>query len=253
MAADYGARVVRLDWPDDFAAARNVSLDQAAGDWIMWLDADNQISPQDVEVIREKLNREKKSIIWCIEVVVPQGERLMQKRVFPNRPDVRFAGKVHEQLIHPAGFRQVLTEVEIRHFWGYADPAEAREKGRRNLKLLEEMVAENPGDFYLCYQLGKTSLNLRRFEQAAEWLTRGLPESGRNIDQSGAGRPRLGAVVPSAGTVRANGGGRSGAGVFGGDTTRIRAGPFSFGAGSNIAGKISWPQPRGCPGFWNWA
>ncbi len=43
-----GARVVRRPWDDDFAAARNASLDLATGDWILFLDADERPTPQAV-------------------------------------------------------------------------------------------------------------------------------------------------------------------------------------------------------------
>jgi tetratricopeptide (TPR) repeat protein len=171
LAESYGARVQEIDWPGDFAAARNVSLAAATGDWIMWLDGDNSLTPQGVETLRVGLNEARDSIFWCTEVVVPQGERLIQKRVFPKRPDVFFQGRVHEQLIHPTSFKSVMTAVEIFH-WGYADKASAREKGIRNLRLLENMLLENGEDFYLHYQIGRTLYNLRDFVRALSWLNK---------------------------------------------------------------------------------
>ena len=44
IARRYGAKVVDFRWVDSFAAARTESLRHATGDWILWLDADeNQI------------------------------------------------------------------------------------------------------------------------------------------------------------------------------------------------------------------
>ena len=171
IARSYGARVVPIPWPDDFAAARNASIEAARGDWILWLDGDNRMPPQGVETLRQQLDHHRQSVFWCTEVVIPAGERLIQKRVFPRRPEVYFTGRVHEQLTHPPSFKSVLTTVEIFH-WGYQDRAGAREKGRRNLVLLERMARENPGDQYVSYQMGKTLLNLRQFEDASQWLAR---------------------------------------------------------------------------------
>ena len=182
MARSYGARVIEIEWPDDFAAARNVSIRAATGDWIMWLDGDNHVSPEGVRELRLSLEPGREAILWCTEVVVPDGERLIQKRVFPRRPEVYFEGRVHEQLVHPADYRSVLTPVEIEH-WGYADKAQARDKGRRNLRLLEEMAAGQPDDLYICYQMGRTLLNLRRFDEAASWLGRAAAVSnGRGLN-----------------------------------------------------------------------
>jgi hypothetical protein len=40
IATERRARVVEFPWCDDFAAARNESLRQATGRWVLWLDAD---------------------------------------------------------------------------------------------------------------------------------------------------------------------------------------------------------------------
>ncbi len=40
-----GARVLHQGWADDFAAARNVGLEAATGDWVLVLDADERPSP----------------------------------------------------------------------------------------------------------------------------------------------------------------------------------------------------------------
>jgi glycosyltransferase involved in cell wall biosynthesis len=43
LAAALGARVLHTPWQDDFAAARNVALEAACADWILTLDADQQL------------------------------------------------------------------------------------------------------------------------------------------------------------------------------------------------------------------
>ena len=46
IALGFGARVIDFAWIDDFAAARNVSLANATGDYVLWLDADDVIEPK---------------------------------------------------------------------------------------------------------------------------------------------------------------------------------------------------------------
>src|SRR5258708_23914593 len=43
LAESYGARVIGIPWQDDFAAARNASLRGVKSDWVLVLDADEQL------------------------------------------------------------------------------------------------------------------------------------------------------------------------------------------------------------------
>ena len=45
IAGQFRARVSAFPWCDDCAAARNHCLDQAEGDWILWIDADEVLLP----------------------------------------------------------------------------------------------------------------------------------------------------------------------------------------------------------------
>ena len=43
IAEGFGARVIRIPWNNDFAEARNRALAEAHGEWILSLDADEQL------------------------------------------------------------------------------------------------------------------------------------------------------------------------------------------------------------------
>src|SRR5947209_8459800 len=45
VAAALGAKVVQFPWNDDFAAGRNFAVGQATSDWILWLNADEELLP----------------------------------------------------------------------------------------------------------------------------------------------------------------------------------------------------------------
>ncbi|MDR1296026.1 MAG: glycosyltransferase [Deltaproteobacteria bacterium] len=196
LAAGYGARVLHIPWPNDFSAARNFGLERMTSDYVLWLDGDNSIAPADLGYLRGLLDGSE-TVLLATEVVVPQGDRLWQKRVFPNSPLCRFTGSVHEQLSHPADWPVRRTRAEVRH-WGYADGAEARQKGLRNLELLAAAPETAAGDFYHIYQLGRTLYNLRYLQEAARQLARAVRVGkksaldGRDDDEAGGDLDGLG-------------------------------------------------------------
>ena len=53
VATAAGARVERLDWPGDFAPARNSALTFLNGDWVLVLDADERLQPEVVPQLRQ--------------------------------------------------------------------------------------------------------------------------------------------------------------------------------------------------------
>ncbi len=51
IASRYTDRVFDFTWCDDFASARNFSYSKASCDHIMWLDADDRITPENIQSI----------------------------------------------------------------------------------------------------------------------------------------------------------------------------------------------------------
>ena len=59
IAEAFGARIFDFEWINDFSAARNYSLSQAQGDWILVMDADEVISGQDYAKLKKLLTKKK--------------------------------------------------------------------------------------------------------------------------------------------------------------------------------------------------
>ena len=175
IAASRGAAVIDFDFTRvDFASARNGGLACASGAWILVLDADETLHPQSVPLIRElaahgenagyyfeRSNRQAEAKDPIIDYVV---------RLFPNRPDYRYRGRVHETVdasILAGGGRLVRTAIRIDH--DFAPDVEARRQ--RNLLyigVLEEEIAADPADYSRLDFLAAEYHQLGMFEKAAE-------------------------------------------------------------------------------------
>ena len=157
IAESFGARVVHFPWNGSFADARNVSIDAATGDWIMYLDADEHTEPADAPQLRELLHRTWREGFYLVETNYTGGEGSgaamthMALRLWRNRPEYRFSGRVHEQKTHnmPTYLpeRWEHTGIRVRHYGYLNQRIRAREKSQRNIALLEQEAREQPSPF----------------------------------------------------------------------------------------------------------
>ena len=168
------AKVYHFPWYDDFSAARNESLYHATKDFILWLDADDELKREDHQRIRAHLRRHPGAAAY-LRVYLEGNEQAgqcLQLRIFPNHKGIRFEGRVHEQIYDSVVEKGILVHTcnaEVFHH-GYEAPGALVEKLRRNRKLLEEELACHPGDLNALYFSARTCLGLDELESAVAHL-----------------------------------------------------------------------------------
>jgi len=150
VARKYGAVLGHFTWCDDFAAARNHSLSLATGDWVLWLDADDLLSPEYHAQIRHLLTRGRdKSYFFLLDDQGYENVSCLQMRLFPNLPGVCFEMPIHEQVtpsLGRLGVAMVPTQVRVTHT-GYPTPEVVKAKKERYLRIMERWLEEHPGDY----------------------------------------------------------------------------------------------------------
>lgn len=173
IAKTFNARVSHFAWVDDFSAARNFSLDQTTGDWILVLDAD-EYAPVAGRNSHSALAHEidefikKEPAIGRLKIVSEfrqNGQILRSQsyvaRLFPR--GARFRGRIHEQVVSP--LPRVNLRAELSHD-GYL----TGQKSDRNVKLLLAELAHEPDNAYLAYQLAIEYTTLEQPQQALQYL-----------------------------------------------------------------------------------
>ncbi len=104
LAREAGADVVYRAWDNDFAAQRNFALQQAKGDWILYLDADERLTPALVRKVQQIKSGPLDAQYSFKRINHAFGHEFHHgafgpdrvKRLFP-RDTVEWVGKVHER------------------------------------------------------------------------------------------------------------------------------------------------------------
>ena len=190
LAERYGATIGHFPWRDDFAAARNASLELATGDWVLWLDADDYLLPEDGEKVRRAKALSTDQAFYCT-LVNEGGEktRFRQLKMFPNRPDIRFELPVHENVaaaLKRAGLPICGTDIEVRHS-RVADAAAVARKNHYNLELMNKWLADHPDDWETYFRVGHSLFVTGEREAAHSYFARILA---------------AGAAIPAGASVR---------------------------------------------------
>jgi len=176
LCRQYNCMTVRMHEFDSFAAARNESIKHASGDWILVLDADEEILEEDVRKIRNEIqaNREKAYRLsrynyigggmWSVSNVI---------RLFQNGNGYCFERKVHETLRNSLkGAKTPLLDVYIHHF-----PSSTSYKNELYLSWLNDYIRDNPGHYLLKDHLASEYFALKCYDKAFGILNE-LIESG---------------------------------------------------------------------------
>jgi glycosyltransferase involved in cell wall biosynthesis len=189
IARSMGAKVYFFPWCDDFSAARNESLKYATCDWIIWLDADDIIDDVNIERIKELkkvLPPEKnEAYLFLIESKMVDVDESVwywyQIRMFPNHKEIRFEGKIHEQVVFSLsrlGIKEKAVNIKITHT-GYIKKEKLKQKLLRNLKLLEE-EEKRENSFWPKRYLAFSYANLGRIDDAIKKIDEALELAPKN-------------------------------------------------------------------------
>ncbi len=165
-------------WQNDFSEARNASIEKCTGDWILILDADEELAPEAQSGLRAELE----SLPDAVNTVMMVGrnyvtgqtfDTMSQPRVF-RRETIHYEHAIHNQ---PRFAKDIFRSELIINHYGYMWTPELLDKKRkRSMPLIEEILkTELPPIerlYYKCqlYKMKFTFEHEKSYQMAKEIL-----------------------------------------------------------------------------------
>lgn len=157
IVKEYTDQIVRFEWCNDFAAARNAGLKKARGKWFLTLDDDEWFEDA-TEIINffttgeyEKYN----SGYYYVKNYTAKGDHSMSVvgRMIRLLPTTCYEGKVHESFNEVKGPHKQFSCYVHHYGYAFADVDAAKKHQDRNLSILKEELVSEGGTPRLCAQM----------------------------------------------------------------------------------------------------
>lgn len=178
ICKSYEARIEPFQWNGSFSDARNYSIEKATGDWILWLDADEEVDEMDRKKLCEAAQYNEYDVL-TIHLINYYGDYvdtnnstdISHTRLFRNK-GFRFVNKMHERLDIDHVSKEKIGYLDVKvHHYGYLNSIiNKKEKTKRNLKMLKQQVKEGENVHWAHYYIALEHYNNKELKQALEYV-----------------------------------------------------------------------------------
>lgn len=175
-------KVINYEWLHDFAQAKNMALQEATGDWLVFTDADECFyHPENIIEYLKRMDKQSAGIdvIFCPidNIDADSNNEIINSDVVPrlirNHVDMKYIGAVHEQLTKGSepwqNIKYVVADrnLAICHT-GYSTKV-IPFKHQRNYEILQQVMEKsNRPEMYYGF-LSESLLGLEKYQEALEY------------------------------------------------------------------------------------
>jgi glycosyltransferase involved in cell wall biosynthesis len=180
IAESYGAKVYHFPWNGSFSDARNYSLGKASCDWILLMDADDELEPSQKRDVLELVAADEADAYFFLTVSYlgeTPGLDVMNNlniRLLRNGRGYFFSNPIHEQIytnimaVNP-GAVILNRDIKVYHYGYLNKNVKAQDKRKRNIEILEKELEQNPGYGFALFNLGNEYFALGDNRRALEY------------------------------------------------------------------------------------
>ncbi|MGU3442373.1 glycosyltransferase [Bacillus cereus] len=182
----FHSKIFHFDWDESFANARNYGLEHASSDWILWLDADEELDVLDTELLKKEVSKNKEELLLSIHLINYVGSKKCLKnsyqiahaRLFKNHVGIKFVNNIHETL----NVQEIKKDIHviktlpiIVHHYGYMDSIiEKKKKHERNINMLQKELLKSEYSPWIEYHIASEYCSIKEYEKAFSFVNRSI-------------------------------------------------------------------------------
>ena len=196
IAREFGAVLLSSPWNNSFAEARNAALGPVTSDWVLVLDADEELAPDAIAAIPKLLQRAEGVGGYLVTIrnfvpdkytmtfgrmsrenidgperakAAPAYTEHAMLRLFRRHPAIAFTGRIHEGVdrqIEALGLRIEEANFKIFHFGHLIDAESQKAKNDFYLQLGRSKVEEDPENSLAWFELGTEEYKQKNYDRA---------------------------------------------------------------------------------------
>lgn len=185
IAKSYGAKIFFYKWDNSFANARNYSLSKASKDWILIMDADDELVREDKDKVALLINNEENKLnAYFGETLSYSGDLKnyniysnLNIRFIRNGKGYKFIGDIHEQITPGSEDekKQVflgLVDIRFYHYGYLNETIIKKNKRKRNMAIIEKMLKNDPNNAFMLYNMGVEYSAKGDYSEALKYLNK---------------------------------------------------------------------------------
>lgn len=181
LAEQYTSHIIPFSWCNDFSKARNAGLNEAKGEWFLYLDDDEWFEDTEelIQFFKSGEYRQYQSADY-IQRNYLDWEGISYSDAYVGRmcrrfQETRFVYPIHENLKpFPEPCKRFQAFVHHFGYIGKKDEEVQEEKSDRNLSLLIERLEAEPPSAHLYAQLAQEYAAIREYDAAIRYCREGL-------------------------------------------------------------------------------
>lgn len=178
IASSYTDKIYIHQWDNDFSKHRNQSISYATGDWIFYIDADEELAPGAGEAILEGIASARRGENFLMVNITDVDQRGLPRaswnfpRVFRNGVGIHFEGIVHNQVVGPG--IAIPCPAVIYHYGYYLDEEKMRSKRNRSILLLKKQLEEDPENVFALYNMANMHVGMKDYRCVIYYAERAI-------------------------------------------------------------------------------